>query len=442
MKKLLLSFAIFFAAVVSMSANTQKIKVLSDDGSILPFSYVYINGKPFGTADKEAETYIPTSMLKDGDFISASYVGYNTTSTEYIDPQPEYVITMSRSSLERVVVYSQQETRQEFRIIRHRAPLARASDFKFQFIFDINGEKFCEGDLYHQFNSSIEDAIRNKYSKNEITSVEAERDEDEEEPAQAFGPDVKITQTTNIHNRIYVEVPEEMEHLMADKNKLDTIQNKMIPILQDVYYTAARSVVTLPLYMEYCNIKARKVGESGRIREFMLSREGNGRTFDKVVSSIVQIDVDTLVNDIKESRMNITKRDGRLELTAKYGNYGYFRYPYLVEATYFMNDGTQYSMVIYNTRTTYADKPHVFRRRNSTNIWDIDNELMDAQASWLRLWVEENKAAENINDIQGAEYPTILYKELLEEVVANTKMNELLMRERLETIALVNAVWQ
>ena len=165
-------------------------------------------------------------------------MGYNNNSAEYTGYNKDgYAIVMHRSSEAKVVVYDRRETRRQFREIRHLAPMAGASEFMFQFVFDVNGEKFCSGDFYHFFNSSIEDAIRGRYmpdfNKYLTSDLPAEFKTDldiEREKPGAYGDSI-----TNIHNRMYVEVQKDMEYIMADKAKRDTGRKIMIPIRRDIF---------------------------------------------------------------------------------------------------------------------------------------------------------------------------------------------------------------
>lgn len=354
-------------------------------------------------------------MLKNGDIISASYVGYQNGEVKYDGYQKSgYVITLNMLEVEKITIYGRKETRKAFRTIQHRTPAARASDFTFRFVFDINGKSFCRGDFYHYFNSSIiEDVIRAKVSSETFEFKD---------------------RTSQAHNRMYAEFGDNYAQILDDKQNVATIKEVVMPMLQDVFYTASRLVATDLMYIEQSGTSVRMTAEKGKVSTFLLSREGDGNAYNKILSSTVFVDVDTLSKNVVESRMTITCRDGNLKLIASYANYDVFRYPTVIEATYTLNDGTEYLIDIYDTRMTYKDKAHIFKKATSVDIWDIDNELLK-EALLIRQGPKEITGP--IPRVESS-VAKLLYKALEEEVAASSKLPDLLWRERLEMLALIN----
>lgn len=334
-------------------AQTQLVKIISDENETLSYSTVYINGKAYATADRNAVLNIPREMLKVGDTISASYVGYENGQVIYDGYRKGgYVICLNMGQLEKVTIFGRKETRKAFRTINSLMPVARTMDYSFRFVMDKNGKEVCRGDFYHYFN----------FSPDEL-SIDLDHEK-------------KMTAT--MHNRIYVELADKHIPALDDKKKVEELRYSILPTLQEVFYVTSRSVATDLMHINLSATKVRMTAEKGKITTFMLSREGNGKASDgRIISSSVFVDVDTLSRNVVEARMDIQRTDGNLKLVATYSTFQYFRYPNVIEATFQKKDGTVYNIDIYDTHIMRKkkEKMRIFKKDNSVNIWVLNSEL-------------------------------------------------------------------
>lgn len=372
--KRFVKYLVLLLSVSTLSAQV-GVRVMSFDNIELPFSYVYINGKAIGMADADGKfTIRGKERINRGDTISASYIGYNKGFVIFQgERNDDYLVKLSSDIVERIMVYGRKETRREFRQLKPYCPMSRASDYKARIVFDINGKEYFRGDYYHYLNPGTDE------------------------------------------NQMYLFLGDRAREIRSNKSKADILRNIVMHHVQDIFYTASRGVVTDIMVVNLAGIRIRKTGDKGRIKTFLLSRESTGKSFDKVISSAVYIDVDTLYNDVVEARMNVIKTHGKIELVATYSNYSYFRYPNMIEAKYTANDGNVYTVDIYDTKPMFYEFQG-FSNRNSIDYWDAKTELTKYKSN---LWEIEDD----------------LFKELFPEDI-----NTLLSREKKEWDSLLTSI--
>lgn len=332
---LLLTFLAAFLSTAA-SAQSQPVRVVSYDGIELAFSYVYVNGKPIGVADKDGRLIIPAESIHKGDTISATYVGYNKGGVVYDKYRKDsYTIKLTSDIVEKVTVYGRKETRQEFRKIRRYPPMSLGHDFKCRAVFDINGKEYWRGNIY---NYAVSMGMSNTY-------LEA-------------GKDMSI---------------------INDQNKITMFNDIVVPVIQYVFNSAAKEVDSNIVSLAETGTAIRKIKNNGRIQTFSLYKENNQLdNGDAIKVSSVQLDVDTLFKDVVEARMEIENTYGKLELTATYKIFDYFRAdgaeeylfrgPNLIEAMYRTNDGTVFTIDMYDIERQKKVGDH--NRRNSLKVYN------------------------------------------------------------------------
>ncbi len=63
-----------------LNAQTLQVRVVDSNGEALPYASVYINGSHISATNSEGFSIIPFKKLTDGDTITSTYIGMNTSS--------------------------------------------------------------------------------------------------------------------------------------------------------------------------------------------------------------------------------------------------------------------------------------------------------------------------------------------------------------------------
>lgn len=104
MKKYLLG--LLLGCICCSGIHAQAVKVhIQSDGLNLPFAYVFINEKLYSSADSTGTALIPHKLLKDGDAVSAEYVGAKETAQIY-NGQDEITLNLPGLDIEAITVLS------------------------------------------------------------------------------------------------------------------------------------------------------------------------------------------------------------------------------------------------------------------------------------------------------------------------------------------------
>ncbi|WP_418983725.1 hypothetical protein [Alistipes sp.] len=104
MKKYL--FGLLLGCICCSGIHAQAVKVhIQSDGLNLPFAYIFINEKFYSSADSIGTALIPRRLLKDGDAVSAEYVGAKETAQIY-NGQDEITLNLPGLDIEAITVLS------------------------------------------------------------------------------------------------------------------------------------------------------------------------------------------------------------------------------------------------------------------------------------------------------------------------------------------------